>query len=706
MIDKFSRGFINSVYEFNDFTINELLCKLAQKMDEVITQSNESFNYLDWLKGQGLSDEIVNTLLEWKENGTLNTIINQNIFNSLNDKIDNFKNDLDNEINDINIQMNNIISQTDKEVVFRSINGDDTENLQLLLDTGKNLISYPNEIYKITHPLYIKNSNQFINFNNSTIEFTHDQTTPHTNGNYRTNDVGIFNIRNYEEKLTKNITEVNLINGKLTLIDTNNLNVNDYILIDIYSGEYSSSKLNPKVNVLTKIINITENVIEVDYSCEWELNNFTTGYIKKVKPQENITLKNVTIEDNTPLRNHHISSGNKPYPTDDSHYTCCGIAIVCSSNIVIDNITHKNGLFNTIHSTNSYNCRFKNITTVKPRLWGPGEGYSIQNIGFNKVNIENVTGFETRHTLDFSGGGYAICKNIKSYRSKTSDLQFHGSYEHDILIDNFTGVGIDDNYPYFNAGSGESFGNSIGKVNIINSKLKIIATKNITYIKEIKYNNCNIIAHRLTNNVIFDNCYVQLKECSNKDYLKRTNESSKLSFYNSVIELMTINETLSNYNQFEINGGKIINNLPQTENIVLGLTACNIINIINVSKIDCAVKIINDSTVYGDMLINTNICNNNFYGYKYGGVWLLDINPCRHLTVISNNNFRKSPSTTETVPYSISLDGVYKNTSNVNLIVQGNNALNTNNNVNLMNNNANSKCSVVGNIGIEELIKG
>ena len=56
MIDKFSHGFINSVYDFNDFTLNELICKLAQKMDEVITQSNEIFNYLDWLKGQGLSD--------------------------------------------------------------------------------------------------------------------------------------------------------------------------------------------------------------------------------------------------------------------------------------------------------------------------------------------------------------------------------------------------------------------------------------------------------------------------------------------------------------------------------------------------------------------------------------------------------------------------------------------------------------------------
>ena len=88
MIDKFSHGFINSVYDFNDFTLNELICKLAQKMDEVITQSNESFNYLDWLKNQGLSDEVVELMLEWKENGTLETLINQNVLNGLNNKID------------------------------------------------------------------------------------------------------------------------------------------------------------------------------------------------------------------------------------------------------------------------------------------------------------------------------------------------------------------------------------------------------------------------------------------------------------------------------------------------------------------------------------------------------------------------------------------------------------------------------------------
>ena len=97
MIDKFSCNFINSVYDFNDYTLNELICKLAQKMDEVIYQSNESFSYLDWLKSQGLSDEVINVLTEWKDNGTLEVIINGHVFNELSNSI----NEINNSINDL-----------------------------------------------------------------------------------------------------------------------------------------------------------------------------------------------------------------------------------------------------------------------------------------------------------------------------------------------------------------------------------------------------------------------------------------------------------------------------------------------------------------------------------------------------------------------------------------------------------------------------
>ena len=102
MIDKFSHGFINSVYDFNDFTLNELICKLAQKMDEVITQSNESFNYLDWLKGQGLSDEVIKIMTDWIDNGIFDKIINKNIFNELSTKVEN----VETELNETNSQLN------------------------------------------------------------------------------------------------------------------------------------------------------------------------------------------------------------------------------------------------------------------------------------------------------------------------------------------------------------------------------------------------------------------------------------------------------------------------------------------------------------------------------------------------------------------------------------------------------------------------
>ena len=153
MIDKFSHGFINSVYEFNDFTLNELICKLAQKMDEVITQSNESFNYLDWLKGQGLSDELIKIMIEWKENGTLETIINEQLFNSLNTKIDENKTELDGSINVINSQLDTITTYKTEFINAVEIGCDNTgvndcsSILQQYIDNGCSLF-FPKGRYK------------------------------------------------------------------------------------------------------------------------------------------------------------------------------------------------------------------------------------------------------------------------------------------------------------------------------------------------------------------------------------------------------------------------------------------------------------------------------------------------------------------------------------------------------------------------------
>ena len=97
MIDKFMHGFLNRVYGYDDYTQIEINSKLIQKMDEVIDNCNNAYEYVEWLKEQGLSDEVINTLLAWKEDGTLETIINQNVFKELNSKVDTFQESVNND---------------------------------------------------------------------------------------------------------------------------------------------------------------------------------------------------------------------------------------------------------------------------------------------------------------------------------------------------------------------------------------------------------------------------------------------------------------------------------------------------------------------------------------------------------------------------------------------------------------------------------
>ena len=169
MIDKFSRGFINSVYDFNDFTLNELICKLAQKMDEVITQSNESFNYLDWLKGQGLNDIVIGILLAWKDDGTLDAIINGNVFNELNTKVDTFQEKVNNELEAKKLELDNIVKGMNRcselhyinnfadesSVLFKCMNGE-----IVLVDCGETFSS--GGIYNRLKALGVTRINHFI----------------------------------------------------------------------------------------------------------------------------------------------------------------------------------------------------------------------------------------------------------------------------------------------------------------------------------------------------------------------------------------------------------------------------------------------------------------------------------------------------------------------------------------------------------------
>ena len=177
MIDKFSRGFINSVYDFNDFTLNELICKLAQKMDEVITQSNESFNYLDWLKNEGASDYIIKLLTQWKDDGTLDNIINdvllQNIQNDINnirsetntfktettETINTFKAETTETINTFKTETNSSISNN-IQTINDNINTFKTDTNNLMQENLNTINSTINKMNRFAEVHYLNNTTE------------------------------------------------------------------------------------------------------------------------------------------------------------------------------------------------------------------------------------------------------------------------------------------------------------------------------------------------------------------------------------------------------------------------------------------------------------------------------------------------------------------------------------------------------------------
>ena len=126
MIDKFMYGFLDRIYGLQDYTQLEINSKLIQKMEEVIENCNNAFEFVDWLKEQGVPDEVQTIIDTMLEDGTLENLINQNIFNEL-------KTELNNSINNINSKLENITITMPPPSTIE----DNTKNLQDILDKAK-----------------------------------------------------------------------------------------------------------------------------------------------------------------------------------------------------------------------------------------------------------------------------------------------------------------------------------------------------------------------------------------------------------------------------------------------------------------------------------------------------------------------------------------------------------------------------------------
>ena len=120
MIDKFMHGFLNRVYGYDDYTQLEINSKLIQKIDEVIDECNNAFEFLDWLKEQSVPDEVQMIIDTMLEDGTLEKLINieklNQISSQLNSNIDNLTNETEYKLNQMNNTMNTKIEENKNEL--------------------------------------------------------------------------------------------------------------------------------------------------------------------------------------------------------------------------------------------------------------------------------------------------------------------------------------------------------------------------------------------------------------------------------------------------------------------------------------------------------------------------------------------------------------------------------------------------------------
>ena len=110
MIDKFMHGFLNRAYGYDDYTQLEINSKLIQKMNEVIENCNNAFEFVDWLKDQGIPEEVQNILFTWKEDGTLENLSNKKeidkLRNEINSNITELSKSIDTKINELKEMIN------------------------------------------------------------------------------------------------------------------------------------------------------------------------------------------------------------------------------------------------------------------------------------------------------------------------------------------------------------------------------------------------------------------------------------------------------------------------------------------------------------------------------------------------------------------------------------------------------------------------
>ena len=245
MLDKFCCGFLNRVYGCDDYTQLEINSKLIQKIDEIIDECNNAFEFVDWLKEQGVPDKVTEIINGMLEDGTLENLININ------------------KINQLKTELTNNIDQ------FKSLTNQTLENMNNTVDTkineNKQLINQAKTDLNTSMTEYQTQTN-------STINNFKDEVN---------NALNVF--RNI--KICKNLTEFKNAISSAEQKPT---------LIYLVNGEYTLDSI-IYIPSNTKIVGLGKVIIKATgLNCYF--SNKTNGQAIGYDGTKNITIENITFD--------------------------------------------------------------------------------------------------------------------------------------------------------------------------------------------------------------------------------------------------------------------------------------------------------------------------------------------------------------------------------------------------------------------------
>lgn len=279
-----------SIYNVDGYTLTEVLCNffdlLKQCVDDVNKFTQMVDDLIEWVKNEGLLQEVKKILTEWEQNDTMADIINEQIFNELNTKIDDIIEDFGVFKEDVNTQITN----------FKDDVNNDIEELRV--SVNEDISNKDNFNNFVTEKAYLNYPDTFVLYegvgNNQIIECWFDGNL--NIGNISTTLNNLTNLFPDNKKLSyhgsKNCLYLNNNEFLVINVDTKNFNIKTNLTID-----YNKDKI--LLNNINGCVTIGDLKIYENYYKKW--SNKTDGNPVFVNQKYNIASKVSDFIYKTPL---------------------------------------------------------------------------------------------------------------------------------------------------------------------------------------------------------------------------------------------------------------------------------------------------------------------------------------------------------------------------------------------------------------------